>query len=98
MRDINYTGHFKYGEIRRVLSDLGFEEHTGTNEFNAPFRAFYHRKTDALVTLPDKPDTTTLEPVYLRIAERAVEEWGIANSETFFKLLREATPTELQVA
>lgn len=98
MREIHYTEHFKYGELRRVLSILGFEEHTGTNGFNAPFRAFYHRETDALVTLPDKPDGTTLEPVYLRIAEKAVEDWGVANSKTFFKLLREATPAEVQVA
>ncbi len=98
MREIHYTEHFNYGELRQALSTLGFEEHTGTNEFNAPFRAFYHREADALVTLPDQPDATRLEPVYLRIAERAVEDWGIADSDTFFKVLREAAHQEAQVA
>lgn len=98
MYEVHYTQRFTYGELRRALSVLNFQEHTGTNEFQAPFRAFYNREHDALITLPDKPDTAPLEPIYLRAAERTAEDWGIADSETFFELLREAKTKEAQVA
>jgi hypothetical protein len=99
MREIDYRGlNFKYGELRQALAALNFEEHTGKNEFNAPFRAFYRRDADALIVVPDKPDAAPLEPIYLRSAERTVEEWNIADSATLFKLLREAAQKEMQAA
>lgn len=98
MLEIHYTERYQYGQLKQALFALNFQEYSGDNEFNAPIRAFYNREYDALVTVPDKPDVASLEPIYLRIAERAVEDWGIADSKTFFDLLREASHKEAQVA
>jgi hypothetical protein len=98
MRDIHYTEHYLYGQLRRALTALNFQEHDGMNEFNAPIRAFHNKEFDALITLPNKPDTTPLEPIYLRAAEKTVEDWGVADSKTFFRILRKAAQNEAQVA
>ena len=98
MREIHYTESFSYGDLRQALSRLNFEQHTGLNEFNAPVRVFYERPSKVIIAVPDKPDDAPLEPIYLRIAEKGVEDWGIADSATFFKLLREAARKETQAA
>ncbi len=98
MRDIHYDRTFKYGELAQALSALDFEEHTGKTDLGIPYRAFYNPAYDALIMLPNMPDDNPLEPVHLRTAEKTVEGRGVAYSETFFKLLRDAAQKEAQVA
>jgi hypothetical protein len=95
MRDIQYSERFQYGQLAHALSSLGFSEHIGANEFGIPFRAFYNRTYDALITLPQLTDDTLLEPVHLRIAEKAVENRGVADSKTLFRLLHEASRAQV---
>lgn len=99
MRDINDRGlKVTYGQLAAALSTLGFTESRGKTDLNIPYRAFDNREYNTWTLLPDLPDDQLVEPVYLRRAERAVEEWGVADSESFFKLLREAARKEAQVA
>jgi hypothetical protein len=98
MRTIEYHEHFQYGQLAQALVSLNFSEHTGTNEFGAPYRAFYNRECDALITVPDKPDDAIRPPANLWVAEHTVDGRGVANRETLFRLLREAPVPEVSSA
>jgi hypothetical protein len=99
MRDIDYRGlKVTYGQLAAALMALGFAESRGKTELDIPYRAFDNKEYNTWTLLPDLPDNHLVESVHIRSAERAVEDWGVADSETFFRLLREATQKEVQVA
>jgi len=91
-------GAVNYGDLARALSALGFKEHTGKTDLGIPYRAFYHKACDAFIGLPDMSNGESLEPVHLRVAEKTVEGRGVADVETFHRLLREAAQKEAQAA
>ena len=99
MLDIDYGGlKVTYGQLAATLSHLGFSESRGKTDLNIRYRAFANQQYDTWTLLPDLPDDHLVEPVHLRSAERAVVEWGVANSGEFLNLLREASRQEVQAA
>ena len=99
MRDIDYGDlTVTYGQLAAALTALGFSESRGKTDLNIPYRAFDNRKYQTWTLLPDLPDDHFVEPIHLRRAERAVEVWGVADSDTFLKLLREAAQKETRAA
>lgn len=91
IHDIDYDAlQITYGQLAATLSRLGFSESRGKTDLNIPYRGFNNQEYNTWTLLPDLPDDQIVEQVYLRRAERAVEVWGVADSETFFRLLRES--------
>lgn len=89
MLDIRYTENYTFAELAQALAALEFTESKGITDLGAAYRAFYNKTHDALIVLPDMPDADTLAPLHLRRAERTVEDRGVTESATLFRLLRE---------
>lgn len=86
------------GALERTLLGLGYVPHYGENEFGFPFVDFHHAGSGARVTLAVVPEEERLYDGDLLRAEHSVEWWGVTDSRTFYRLLREATPAEIQTA
>ncbi len=86
------------GALEQTLLRLGYTPTTGTNEFGFPFVAYRHEAGNALISLRAASPEDPLTPSDLLSAEHSVEWWGVASREQFYRLLREATPAEAQIA
>lgn len=86
------------GALERTLLELGYTPAYGKNEFGFPFVEYRHDGSGACVSLRVAPDAEALYDGDLLRAEHSVEWWGVADLKTFYRLLREATPTEMQIA
>ncbi len=87
-----------YGVLEQVLLELGFQASHGTNEFGLPYVIYENEEYDALIFLPARPKNEMMYGGHFLVAEKTVEGRGVTDRETFYRLLREATPAEVQVA
>lgn len=86
------------GALEKTLLALGYTPAYGKNEFGAPFVEYRHDASGACVSLPAAPAEAALYDGDLLRAEHSVDWWGVTALKTFYRLLREATPSEVQVA
>lgn len=87
-----------YGALEQVLLELGFQASRGTNEFGLPYVVYENKEYDAAISLPARPSEEPMYGGHFIVAEKTVEGRGVADHETFYRLLREAARKEAQVA
>ncbi|MGO8672627.1 MAG: hypothetical protein ACLQVD_14830 [Capsulimonadaceae bacterium] len=80
------------GALEQTLVALGYRPTYGKNELGFPFVAYRHDESGASVAMRSVPASEALDPVDCLASEHSVEWWGIADHDTFYRLLREATP------
>ena len=79
-----------YGVLEQALFQLGFVASYGKNGLGFPFVMYERRDCDAQIYLPVRPKDELMYGGHFIVAERTVEGRGVADSETFHRLLREA--------
>ena len=87
-----------YGALERTLLEVGYAPTYGKNEFGITFVEYHHKQTGARIFLCAAPSEEALYNGDLLRAEHSIEWWGVADLKTFYRLLREATPAEMQAA
>lgn len=87
-----------YGALDQTLIALGFHATHGKNNFGLPYVIYDNRECDATIALPERPKDELMYGGHLIVAEKTVEGRGVADKETFHRLLHEAAQTEAQVA
>jgi len=98
MRTFEMPFHTTRGALEQTLVTLGYERTYEKNEFGFPIVAYRHCASGAYVALRSVPAEEPLNPADLLSAEHSVEWWGLADRETFYRHLREATAPEALVA
>ena len=86
------------GALEQTLLGLGYTPTYGKNELGFPFVEYRHDGSGARISLSVAPAEEALYDGDLLRAEHSVEWWGVADLKTFYRLLKKATPQELQVA
>ena len=84
-----------YGTLEQALLALGFEKSTGMNNFGLPYVVYVNRECDAVISLPDRPKDEPMYGGHYIVAEKTVEGRGVADRETFYRLLREAAQAQV---
>lgn len=87
-----------YGVLEQALLELGFAASYGNNPFGFPFVYYEHQESGASVTLPVRPKEELMYGGHFLAAEKAVDHFGVADTETFYRLLREVDKKEAQAA
>jgi hypothetical protein len=87
-----------YGVLEQALLELGFVTFYGNNSLGFPYVRYEHKLSGASFTLPIRPKNEPMYGGHFLAAEKAIEDWGVANREVFYELLREVSPKEVQVA
>jgi len=86
------------GALEQTLLALGYAPSYGKNELGFPYVEYRHEESGARVSFRAAPTDESLYDGDLLRAEHSVEWWGVADLKDFYRLLREATPVEAQVA
>ena len=78
-------GVFTYANLNKALLSLGFER----REFEGKHYIYDHEASDTLITFPIVDMRTRVRPSHLITSCKMVVERGIAEEETFSRLLME---------
>jgi hypothetical protein len=76
-----------YGDLEEALVALGFTISTGVGEYGAHYVRYDNRPYGAWIMIPDTPRDEHVRPFHLKSAESTVVGRGVAEIETFRKLL-----------
>src|SRR5258708_36264866 len=87
-----------YGVLEQALLELGFQPTRGTNEFGLPYVIYENQECDAVISLPERPKDELMYGGHFIVAAKTVEGRGVADHETFYRMLREAAKNESRVA
>jgi hypothetical protein len=77
-----------YGQLDRVLKSLGFSCRLIASE--PPTRFYEHKASGAELMLPPFPDNERVVDYHLVAARLTLENYGIANKDTFTSALQKA--------
>lgn len=87
-----------YAQLETALRTLGFDVSSGANTFGFPYVRYENDTDDAIILIRGGAMDERLNAIDLLSAERTVEGRGVADLETFHRLLREAAQKEAQAA
>jgi hypothetical protein len=76
---------FKFSSLRRLLSDLGFEEAVANTD--KPHVAFRHEPSDLLIVLPPYRNNAVVAPHHLVYVRMMLDGKGLLDAEEFDRLV-----------
>lgn len=86
------------GALEQTLLELGFTPTYGKNTFGFPYVEFRHNEVNAVVEMRAVDASEILNPNDLLVAEHSVEWNGIADRKSFYRLLKDKTPSDMLAA
>jgi hypothetical protein len=84
-----------YGALEQTLLELGFAKSQGTNNFGLPYISYENKECDAVISLPERPKDERMYGGHYIVAEKIVEGRGVADRETFQRLLSKASHAQV---
>ena len=87
-----------YDQLKEALQRLGFIFSTGVNSFGISYFHYENEIYDAVILLRSGSDQELVYAVDILAAERTLENRGVADQETFDRLLHETARKEAQAA